>query len=838
MNSPYALLPIGILALLLYILSYTLSRLSIIRQKDHRQFWNILLLIAFLVTGLLGLILTIQVNYKLNIPFIKELLKWHVNFGIGLTMIAVFHFLWHWDYYTGLLKTGKKEIIPDREDGKEQYDNDLPVNIRFTHLIPAFALGLTTVITQITLLREFLNVFYGNELVIGIILTNWMVLTALGAGIGRNAIRLFKDHPLFQASALILLSLVALVMVALLNILKNIIFQPGSLVGIYQILLSSLILLIPFCLLSGFMFTYLSISFSTYYKRNMIHRIYAVESIGSICGGVILSFVLVYFLKSLQILSIVLLMNLLFVSINREISNSFRLKWIPGLVGALLIASIFIFNIDKQVKKALYPNQEIIYLKDTPYGNLTVTKSAEQLNFFENASLLFTTGDPVSNEEDVHYAMLQHPDPKNILLISGGITGIIDEILKYDVENIDYVEINPWIIKIGKKWAESLGDERVNVIIKDPRIYLKSIKKRYDVILMQVPEPNTAQINRYYTLEYFKLIKTRLKEHGLISLSLPSTINYVSAEANELNSIVFQTLHEIFGNILFIPGNKNYLLASDTVLDIDIPALVEKKGVRNVYVNQYYLETWSLRERSNYIMEQLNEHAPVNKDFKPVCYFQHLKYWMSQFKIHYWFPLGLIVLAFLISVIRLKPVQLGIYAAGFAGSSIELLLILAFQVLYGYVYHYTGIIITIFMGGLAFGALYREKFMKTSIQSFMLIQLTIIIYALILPFIFVIFNKTSLPGLMIHFVFAILTLIISVATGMQFSLGSTILKEKLSVRAASLYSSDLLGSAFGALFLSVLMIPLLGIIYSSLLIAGLNLVSAFITFGFRKNYIY
>lgn len=838
MNSPYALLPIGILALLLYILSYTLSRLSIIRQKDHRQFWNILLLVAFLVTGLLGLILAIQVNYKLNIPFIKELLIWHVNFGIGLTMIAVFHFLWHWDYYISMLRAGEKEIIPAQKDLKEQYDDDLPVNIRIPQLIPAFGLGITTIMTQITLLREFMNVFYGNELVIGIILTNWMVLTALGAGIGKNTVRLLKNHPVFQVSALILLSVVALVMVVLLNILKNIIFQPGSLVGIYEILLTSFVLLLPFCLLSGFLFTYLSVSFSAYYKRNMIHRIYAVESIGSICGGLILSFILVYFLKALQILGILLMLNLLFIFVSREIRNSFRMKWILCLIGALLIASIFTFNIDKQVKKALYPNQEIIYLKDTPYGNLTVTKSAEQLNFFENASLLFTTGDPVSNEEDVHYAMLQHPEPKNILLISGGITGIIDEILKYDVENIDYVEINPWIIKVGRKWTKTLDDERVNVIVKDPRIYLKSLKKRYDVILMQVPEPNTAQVNRYYTLEYFKLIKTRLNEHGLISLSLPSTINYVSVEANELNSIVFQTLHEVFSNILFIPGNKNYLLASDTVLNIDIPALVEKKGIQNVYVNQYYLESWSISERSNYIMEQLNQQAPVNKDFKPVCYFQHLKYWMSQFNINYWFPLGLIFLVFLISVIRLRPVQLGIFAAGFAGSSIELLLILAFQVLYGYVYHYTGIIITVFMGGLALGTLYREKFMKTSIHSFMLIQLTIIIYSLILPFIFLIFNKTALPGIMIHFVFAILTLIISVATGMQFSLGSTILKEKLSVRAASLYSSDLLGSAFGALLLSVLMIPLLGIIFSSLIIAALNLISAGITFVSRKNYIY
>jgi len=109
---------------------------------------------------------------------------------------------------------------------------------------------------------------------------------------------------------------------------------------------------------------------------------------------------------------------------------------------------------------------------------------------------------------------------------------------------------------------------------------------------------------------------------------------------------------------------------------------------------------------------------------------------------------------------------------------------------------------------------------------------------LVLPLVFLLFNKTESAGLFMHVVFVLMTLIISVATGMQFSLGSTIMKEKMSVRSASLYSSDLVGSAFGALLVSVFMIPILGIIYSTFIIAALNLISASVTFVFRKNYVY
>src|SRR4030043_1511162 len=187
MNSPYALLPIGIIALLLYLLSLILARRSIIQTKSHRQFWNILLLIIFLSTALMGLTLAVQVNYKLNIPFIKELLKWHVNFGIGMTMVAVFHLLWHLDYYIKLFK-GRPVSLITKDLQEEIITGSQPaMKPGFNRLIPAFSLGFTALITQIILLREFLTVFYGNELVIGIVLSNWMILTALGAGLGRNS---------------------------------------------------------------------------------------------------------------------------------------------------------------------------------------------------------------------------------------------------------------------------------------------------------------------------------------------------------------------------------------------------------------------------------------------------------------------------------------------------------------------------------------------------------------------------------------------------------------------------------------------------------------------------
>ncbi|HSH50158.1 MAG TPA: hypothetical protein VK982_00385, partial [Bacteroidales bacterium] len=87
-------------------------------------------------------------------------------------------------------------------------------------------LGFITFITQIILLREFLTFFNGNELVIGIILANWMLLTGLGAYIGR----FFKKHLNRQKIIFSLLSVLIFIpsiTVFLLHFLWNT-FYPGG----------------------------------------------------------------------------------------------------------------------------------------------------------------------------------------------------------------------------------------------------------------------------------------------------------------------------------------------------------------------------------------------------------------------------------------------------------------------------------------------------------------------------------------------------------------------------------------------------------------------------------
>ena len=102
--------PIAIAFFLIYGVSFVLHKTKKIKVTTHRKIWNVLLLATFLITGIFGLILTIQLDYELpfTIPF--DLLFWHVEAGVAMTLISIFHVGWHFNYYRNLLRRSRKTV--------------------------------------------------------------------------------------------------------------------------------------------------------------------------------------------------------------------------------------------------------------------------------------------------------------------------------------------------------------------------------------------------------------------------------------------------------------------------------------------------------------------------------------------------------------------------------------------------------------------------------------------------------------------------------------------------------------------------------------------------------
>jgi len=831
---PYALIPIGLAALLAYGFTFIISRAGLISPIRHRQLWNTALLFTFFTTAVLGIILAVQVNYKLDMPVVEKLLAWHVDFGIGMSFIAVFHFTWHWSYYRRILQ-GKRETIPVQED---LYSGDtIPSfsQVKPLDILPVFSLGATALASQVIFLREYLAVFHGNELVIGIILAAWLLLTGTGALLGKN-IKPGSVPARFSSLAFYVLGILPVLTVTGIRFFKNIAFPVGSMPGIPGILLYSTASMAVFCLLSGFLFTWLSSWISIRYKSNLLNFSYGIESAGSIAAGILFSFVLVYLLNTFQILFLVLLLNL-FTGITRSTvplrKKTMLLSGFTALVFAILI---FWIDLDSLSRAFLYKNQQLIETRDTPYGNLVITRTGEQFTLFENSSPVAVTADVASIEEDVHYAMVQHPKPESILIFSGNLSALTEELLKYPVRKADFVELDPWITRIRNRYLPQSDIPWLNVINQDGRRFLAATEEKYDVVLINLPPPGSARMNRFFTAEFFEQVKSHMNPGGILSIPLQGTENYMSMEAGSLFSILYHTLRLEYENILLIPGYKTYFLASDADLNPDISFLIDSGGIETVYVNSFYLDTATLLERSRQLMTAIPETADINRDFHPLAFLHQINYWLSYFRSNLWITLGIFMVVILLIGFRTGPLTTGIFITGFTGMGIELAILLAIQIIFGYVYLYTAVVLTVFMSGLAAGALSVRRILPNpGPRHFAMLQILLATCVFLVYWWLILIEGRKVPGAVMHFFFLALTFLASSISGLLFATAAFLRKQGIACTAGTLYSADLAGSAAGALIMAVLLIPLLGLNGSLLILLLLNMLAALYSL-FRKNY--
>ncbi len=693
--------------------------------------------------------------------------------------------------------------------------------MRKEYTMSVLLLGFLTIATQIILLREFLSFFYGNELVIGMILANWMILNGLGAYLGKYFTRKrSKENLAFLL--LTILSLLPLILVFMMYALRDIFFLPGSMINITEIFVSSLIILFPFCVIAGLIFTFLGQVVSLHAGSNLIDKTYSWEATGSIAGGVLFNLVLIWFLEtfpSLFLLAVLSLVLLIFITF-RLTKKKFALGLSLLLAGVLVVN--FYFNQHLIPENILYEGEDIRNYTSTPYGNIAVTETGNQVNFYENNVMLFSSHQPVLNEETAHFAMLQYNNPQKVLLLSAGVPGLIEEIMKFDIERIDYVEINPWLIDILDDYSNVYDDKKVRVINKDAREYVENSHENYDVVLIGLPEPNNIQLNRFYTEEFYSELKEILNENAVISFNISGSSNYLSDETVRLYSSLTHTLKTAFNNILIIPGDSNYFLASDGELSYDVGSKADSLGLENEYVNSYYLQDDMLEQRGNEIITLLEDDIAVNKDFKPLTYSLKLRQWTSQFRFNFWLPmivLGGILVYFLL---LLPPINKGMFVAGFAGASLEIVLLVAFQIMYGSVFQMVGIIVTVFMAGLAFGTFYRGIFIKNILtRNFHTLQFALGIYALLIPAFLLGINNLNIPVLFAHLIIIILMFIAASMVGMVFSLSSQLKLLKPAVIASEIYSLDLLGAALGSFLVSIYLIPVFGLMNVSLVVGAL-----------------
>ena len=730
-------------------------------------------------------------------------------------------------------------------------------------LFSIISLGATAIAAQIVLIREFLIVFSGDELSIGIILAAWLVSMAIGSlFLGRFADKIkSKDFILWFCQ--IFLSILLLLEIFMIRFVRPILhINTGEIIPFYILAAASFIILFPLCAVLGFLFSLIS-SFNsddTIPTASRIGNLYALESFGSMLGGIIVSLIFIRLLNSFQILSILSILNAL-LALPFALTLGRQRK--PAAAAGLLIILLLIMSwpagiwqkSDLSTLKRQWQGYEVLSVRNSIYGNIAALKREGQFSIFNNGLRLYTVPDKLSSEEAVHFCLLEHSDPEDVLLIGGGAGGLLDEILKYDLKSVDYVELDPAIITTAEDifpeaYTKSFTNRKVTIHNADGRYFIKTTDKKYDCIIVHLGDPYTAQLDRFYTREFLREAGRILKSGGVISFYLTASESYLNSDSANFLRCIYLTLKDSFPDVIVIPGETAYFLASNIkgTLTYDYNLLMRRAWERNLdlkYVREYYLFARMNAEKISYFENVLKDskNISINYDFRPSAYYYGIISWSSRFRDSIftkmlksvnekkiWITLAL----FCLLALSLRNIPLfSVACAGFSQMSFQMILLFSFQVIYGYLFYKLGLLFTFFMLGLALSSYWISSEMqkvKNSSYLLVLVQVGVCAFALTLPASLQGFSSTtshfaSLFGEIVYF--PLVSFLSGFLGGLIFPLANKIYiaerKEGEGSAAGLTYGFDLLGACFGAVLSAVFLIPILGVFKTCLFIALLNL---------------
>lgn len=376
---------------------------------------------------------------------------------------------------------------------------------------------------------------------------------------------------------------------------------------------------------------------------------------------------------------------------------------------------------------------------DSPGGRLTrIERSGQTLVWFNHQVVWDSEG--VSAEERVHLPALLHPDPKRILLAGGAADGALSEAMQHKPERIDVLETDRVLMELVPEnfprpfstatattaTTTTSSSSSFSIYLQDPRRFLSSTLDRYDLIVSTGAEPETAAANRFFTREYALLCRQRLKEGGMVSVSLPGGENYLSVAGFHRLSAVYGAFRSVFSEIRVVPGATTILMASDRPIPLDMEAVSRnfvQRELKSRYVHPAYVHYRVMNDRRIDLEKRLNDAVlPVNTDSHPVCYGTSLWLWLSRlfptlvhfdpgvlFQVSSWIGGGFAVLACLVGLrmgVKARPNAFSLYSvglAGFGGMLLENAWMLIYQHMFGALYRDIGMLFTAFMVGMTAG---------------------------------------------------------------------------------------------------------------------------------------
>jgi spermidine synthase len=692
----------------------------------------------------------------------------------------------------------------------------------------AFLLGGASMVAQLALLREFLDTFAGNELIVAFVLGYWFVLTALGAVVGIRGRQ--KRSVLGGLIGLELGAAVAPVLQILAIRVLRALLVPGVAPGPGLALGSTALILLPGCLVQGWLFS-AWVRLAVEERGREDGRVYLGETLGLAAGGLGYTLFLCERFGSFELAGMIAILNSLAAAWLAASAGRRVLAWVAILTPGVLVSALSLCDLDRRTLAPIYAGATIVAQVQSPYGHLVVTEVNGQRAFFQQGTPLFTTQDTAAREERIHFALAQREHTGDVLLVGGVACRAADEALKYAPRRVDCVDPDPAVLRAVREAGGAMAnDSRVRFIETDARRYLVESPARYDAIILGLPAPETIQFNRFFTREFFAEAAARLEPDGVLAMTLPGSEGAFSPGQKDLLASVHAALLATFRHTCIIPGENTILLGSGGPLVSDVTPMLKHRRIPVLYMTEGYLASRLTPERQNAVRAAAGSPVPPNTDFAPSSHGHALRLWLEKSGGSLLWPAVVFTalvtaIGAVLSVSGSRRVAATIASTGFAGISLEVVLVLAFQVLYGSLYLHLGALFAVFMVGTAAGALAALRHgVPGGVRGLGLLDAGLVILAPV--------SAVGLQGLAamrappgvgpLFIGFGLLAT--GFVVGAQFPLAVR-MPGKEREGSGFFYAADLAGACLGAFATAAILLPALGFVGTCWLLAAIKFAS-------------
>ncbi len=577
------------------------------------------------------------------------------------------------------------------------------------------ALGIISSVFQLSVLREFSFSIAKNEISLALATGMWIFFCALGSIIKTGKKQLSYAFPFFT-------SLIFIISISLIHLARPImrVAYYESISAISTLVLS-LLLIGPIAFIIGHALKRLAMNFSesASAQNGPDIRLLAFEAMGFLIGGLSFTF---YLNNCPNPMFFAILPVILAVPVKPAAK-----KILCALgISFLTVISALSFGL---IIRAEFGNPPSISRISSRYSPLVLTSSDKTSSLFYAGGLLATSEDKQANEEFIHMGVAGCATAKNkkALFIGPAVSGQLNELNKYGFTQIDFVQIDPLLTDIAKRHAVIKTQGEINFFTADPRLFLTLKKRKYDVIMMNMPAPSSLGLNRFFTVEFFKIISKSLNNDGTFSFAIPSKREILSPQFIRFNSSIINAVRKVFPETILIPSDYMTVIASNnkTLKDTDLLLNFRSSGIKNDFFTFYHFRDYLDPPMRAYIEKMIDKTIPANTDLNPSGFLNYL--WLEQSKFYLNLRIGpekiktLVLILTAISLTALAIINtaskkyscfLNTSFAGFTAINANLMTLFLFQIYCGELFWKLGVFLSLFMASLSAGTLALNKAAK------------------------------------------------------------------------------------------------------------------------------